>query len=86
MTIAPPKVCEDQLDRARQCREALRTSFEGLASEAVGAGWDQYDVALALSELGEKLVKETAENAGSEADIAIAKALLEIRKTFLISH
>ena len=83
MTIAPPKLTEDQLDRARQCREAIRNSFDQLASEAVGAGWDQYDVALALSELGEKLVESTAENAGSEADIAIARALFEIRKAFL---
>jgi len=83
MTVAPPQRTEDQLDRARQCREALRISFEQLANEAVGAGWDEYDVALALSELGKKLVQTTAESAGSEADIAIAKALFEIRKSFL---
>ncbi|HMF69546.1 MAG TPA: hypothetical protein VK602_18275 [Phyllobacterium sp.] len=46
------------------------------------AGWDRYEVALALSELGEQLVQATAESAGSEADVAIAKAIFEIKRAF----
>jgi hypothetical protein len=52
----------------------------------LSVGWDRNEVALALSELGEQLLQQTAETAGSEADIAIAKALFEIRKSLLTSH
>lgn len=86
MTISPPKRTDDPLSQAAECKAALHTGFEDLVSQALSAGWDQYDVALALSELGEQLVETTAENAGSEADIAIAKALFEIRKAFMTSH
>lgn len=50
--------------------------------DALTAGWDRYEVSLALSELGEQLVQATAESAGSEADIAIAKAIFEIKRAF----
>ncbi|MEK1887991.1 MAG: hypothetical protein AAAB35_10560 [Phyllobacterium sp.] len=86
MTISPPKKNDEPLSQAAECKAALRAGFEELADQAMSAGWDQYDVALALSELGEQLVQTTAETAGSEADIAIAKALFEIRKAFLTSH
>ena len=73
---------EDQSNRTNECKDALRIAFEELAGDALSAGWDRYEVALALSELGEQLVQATAESAGSEADIAIAKAIFEIKRAF----
>ncbi len=86
MMIAPLKLSDDQFERANQCKNALRVQFDELADQAVNAGWDEYDVALALADLSERLIETTAGRAGSEADIAIAKALLEIKKSLLTSH
>lgn len=82
MTIVQPHRFDDQSNRANECKDALRVAFEELADDALTAGWDRYEVALALSELGEQLVQATAESAGSEADIAIAKAIFEIKRAF----
>jgi hypothetical protein len=84
MMMEPTKSSDNQSDRTTQCKDALRPAFEYLADQALNAGWDPYEVALALSELGEQFLQQTAETAGSEADIAIAKALFEIRKS--LSH
>lgn len=84
MMMEPKKSSDNQSDRTTECKEALRPGFEYLTEQALAVGWDRYEVALALSELGEQLLQETAENAGSEADIAIARALFEIRKS--LSH
>ncbi len=82
MTIAQPHRFDDQSNRTSECKNALQSAFEELADDALSAGWDRYEVALALSELGEQLLQATAESAGSEADIAIAKAILEIKRAF----
>jgi hypothetical protein len=84
MMMEPTKSSDNQSDRTRECKEALRSSFEYLADQALSVGWDRNEVALALSELGDEILRETAETAGSEADIAITKALFEIRKS--LSH
>jgi hypothetical protein len=86
MMMEPTKSSDNQSDRTRECKEALKPGFEYLAEQALSVGWDRNEVALALSELGEQLLQQTAETAGSEADIAIAKALFEIRKSLLTSH
>jgi hypothetical protein len=82
MTIVQPHRFDHQSNRANECKDALRVAFEELADDALTAGWDRYEVALALSELGEQLVQATAESAGSEADVAIAKAIFEIKRAF----
>ncbi|RCW87647.1 hypothetical protein [Phyllobacterium bourgognense] len=82
MMLSQPQRFDDQSNRTNECRNALRAAFEELVDEALTAGWDRYEVSLALSELGEQLVQATAEGAGSEADIAIAKAIFEIKRAF----
>ncbi|MBB3149289.1 putative adenine nucleotide alpha hydrolase (AANH) superfamily ATPase [Phyllobacterium trifolii] len=82
MRVPLPKKSGDHSNRTHACEAALKAGFEALAEEAMEAGWDRYEVALALSKLGEQLVEATAENAGSAADIAIAKALFEIKRGF----
>jgi glutamate/tyrosine decarboxylase-like PLP-dependent enzyme len=82
MTMAQPHRFDERANRTLECKDALKAAFEELADDAVNAGWDRFEVALALSELAEHLVRTTAESAGSEADIAIAKAIFEIKRAF----
>ena len=50
-----------------------------LADQALWAGWHRYEVALALSDLGEQY-RQTTANSEDEADIAIGRALFEIKR------
>ncbi|MBZ9603545.1 hypothetical protein [Phyllobacterium chamaecytisi] len=70
------------MDRIDECEAALKAEFQALTEAALEAGWDRYEVAVALANLGDRLVDETARTAGSQADIAIAKALFEIKRAF----
>lgn len=78
--IEPPKSSDDPLDRTQDCKNALRTEVLQLADQALEAGWHRYEVALALSDLGEQFLQTPAESAESEADIAIGRALFEIKR------
>ncbi|PSH70612.1 hypothetical protein CU102_00710 [Phyllobacterium brassicacearum] len=79
MMITPPK-CSDDLDRTQECKNALREEVQRLADQALWAGWHRYEVALALSDLGEQYLQMTANSDESEADIAIGRALFEIKR------
>jgi hypothetical protein len=82
MKVLSPQMSVDHLDRIDECEAALKAEFQGLTEAALEAGWDRYEVAVALANLGDRLVDETARTAGSQADIAIAKALFEIKRAF----
>lgn len=80
MRVPSPQGSVEHLDRIDECEAALKTEFQALTEAALEAGWDRYEVALALANLGDRLADVTAKTAGSEADIAIAKALFEIKR------
>ncbi|MGH6859749.1 MAG: hypothetical protein ACRECY_05795 [Phyllobacterium sp.] len=82
MQITQPRRSVDHSNRTHECEDALRPAFDELVEQALERGWDNYEVALSLMNLGEQLVRTITESAGSEADIAIAKALFEVRRGF----
>ena len=79
MRVPSPQRSIDHLDRIDECEAALKSEFQALIEAALEAGWNSYEVALALANLGDRLADVTA-NTDSEADIAIAKALFEINR------
>ena len=81
MRIPSPQRSVEHSDRIDECEAALKPEFQTLAEAALEAGWNRYEVALALANLGDHLAEKTAETAGSEADVAITRALFEIKRT-----
>ena len=79
MRVPSPQRSVEHLDRIDECEAALKSEFQALIEAALEAGWNSYEVALALANLGDRLADVTA-NTDSEADIAIAKALFELNR------
>lgn len=70
--IAGPKKQDRYDDIILDCQEAMELEFQMLAESAVQAGWNQYDVAVALYELACARVLELRAN--KETMDAIARA------------
>lgn len=60
MTKTAAPYAREDVERQRECERALDCEFAALTSWAEGAGWSWQEISLALAELVERYVADTA--------------------------
>ncbi|PZM16233.1 hypothetical protein [Rhizobium tubonense] len=58
--IHSPKSSPGNIERARECEEALDIAFKELLERAAAAGWQEAEVALVLADIADAHVMDVA--------------------------
>lgn len=61
MTVQPPKFLPNDPRRIRETREAFQAALRDLVVQAVGSGWREAEVAMALADAADDYVMFLAE-------------------------
>jgi phosphoribosyl-dephospho-CoA transferase len=58
--IHSPKTSPGNVERSRECEEALDIAFKELLKRATAAGWQEVEIALALADIADAHVMDVA--------------------------
>ncbi|MER8410052.1 hypothetical protein [Mesorhizobium sp. M1342] len=78
--INPPKRQDEYQDRAIDCQEAMEPGFQAIVDCMIEAGWTRGEILRALKRLIAADNMTQKENARTETQLAIARAMMRAGK------
>ncbi|WP_352731925.1 hypothetical protein [Mesorhizobium sp. M0460] len=78
--INPPKIQDEYQDRAIDCQEAMEPGFQAIVDCMIEAGWTRGETMRALKRLIAADNMTQKENARTETQLAIARAMMRAGK------
>ncbi|MCA0026654.1 MULTISPECIES: hypothetical protein [unclassified Mesorhizobium] len=79
--INPPKRQEEYPDRSIDCQEAMEPGFQAIVDCMLEAGWSRGEILKSLKRLIAADNMTQKENARTEAELAIARAMIRAGKS-----
>ncbi|TPN16266.1 hypothetical protein FJ973_06120 [Mesorhizobium sp. B2-1-3] len=79
--INPPRRQEEYPDRAIDCQEAMEPGFQAIVDCMLDAGWSRGEILKSLKRLIAADNMTQKENARTEAELAIARAMIRAGKS-----